>query len=145
MVSLKTERRFPKPGLQGHGGWNTHVEQDDFLKRVERHCKSGKNTIVFESMHPDKLNKAKEVFDKYTYPYFHFMTRNEVKNFVNNKHSNNMFVFVSGKEQDFHIAVHSKSLFIVPTWIPTDDKTRYYGIHVDTPKQLYNLSESLNQ
>lgn len=119
--------------------------RDDFLAKANELCSNGNNALVFESMHLDRLDQAKKIFDSKKFPYFKFMTRNEVKNIVmDNKDKNNLFVFLSGKEQDFHIAVQSKSLFIVPTWIPVDQKSMYYGIHVDTPQQLFKFIRTLN-
>ncbi len=119
--------------------------RDDFVRMAQALCLNGENVLVFESMHNDKLNQAKKVFDNSQYPYFKFMTRQEVKDFViNNRNRNNLFVFLSGKEQDFHIAVQLKVLFIVPTWIPVDQKSMYYGIHVDTPIQFFKFIKTLN-
>lgn len=126
-------------------GYDLSAYRDDFLLRANELCANGENAIVFESMHYDKLNQAKQEFNNSQFPNFRFMTRNEVKNIVtSNINKNNMFVFLSGKEQDFHIAVQTKSLFIVPTWLPTDAKSRYYGIHVDTPRQLFKFIKTLN-
>lgn len=73
------------------------------------------------------------------------MTRHAAKEFVlKHKTKNNYFVFISGKEVDFRIAVLSKSLFIVPTWIPTEPKSEYYGVHVDNPEQLNKFIRTLN-
>ena len=119
--------------------------RDKFLAKAENLCSTGENHIVFESMHMDKLNYVKSIFTPDKYPYFKFMKRSDVKNIViNNRNKNYLFVFLSGKEQDFHIAVQSKSLFIVPTWIPVDDKSMFYGIHVDTPKQFFKFIKTLN-
>ena len=35
--------------------------------------------------------------------------------------NNNNFCFISGKPEDFHVAVQVKALFIVPT-VPADEK-----------------------
>lgn len=59
---------------------------------------------------------------------------------MQNRHHNNLFVFIGGKEVDFHMAVHTRSLFIVPTWIPVEEKAEFYGVHVDTPEQLFKVS-----
>ena len=127
------------------GELDVTLYRDEFLTNAEALCSSGENAIFFESMHIDKLNQVKSIFTQDKYPYFKFMSRSDVKNIViNNRDKNNLFVFLSGKEQDFHIAVQSKALFIVPTWIPVDDKSMYYGIHVDTPKQLFKFIKTLN-
>lgn len=126
-------------------GYDLSAYRDDFLTRAKALCSNGENVLVFESMHYDRLNKAKEIFQTTDYPHFNFMTRNEVKTLVTtNRDKNNMFVFLSGKEQDFHVAVQTKALFIVPTWIPSDEKSMYYGIHVDTPAQLFKFIKTLN-
>ena len=49
------------------------------------------------------------------------------------------FIFISGKDVDFHLAVNSQSLFIVPDWIPNESSARKYGVVVDTPLQLFKF------
>ncbi len=118
---------------------------DEFILGADKLCSDGENIFIFESMHLNKVNAAESIFKKLKYKNFKLATRNEVKKIVvSNKNKNNYFVFLSGKEQDFHIAVQAKALFIVPTWIPSDDKSKYYGIHVDTPTQLFKFIKTLN-
>lgn len=118
---------------------------DKFILGAVELCLEEENEFVFESMHLDKVESAKRVLKQLDYKGFRVVTRKQVKEYVNaNKDRNNLFVFLSGKEQDFHIAVQAKALFIVPTWIPSDDKSLYYGIHVDTPAQLFKFIRTLN-
>lgn len=63
---------------------------------------------------------------------------------MQNRNRNNYFVFIGNKEVDFRLAVNTKSLFIVPTWIPIEEKAAYYGVCVDTPTQLYKFILTLN-
>lgn len=126
---------------------DTGYEKDKIFKKffsgaVELYSEG--NIFVFESMHLDRVKSAKKALSE-LFKGFKVATRKEVKEYVNaNKNRNNLFVFLSGKEQDFHIAVQVKALFIVPTWIPSDEKSMYYGIHVDTPKQLFKFIRALN-
>ena len=71
---------------------------------------------------------------------------NKLKNVYDNKYKNrnHHFVVIGGKNKDFELAVNSHSLFIVPTWLPLEDRTEIYGIHVDTVKQLYKFILTLN-
>lgn len=92
-----------------------------------------------------QLNAAEKFFNNKGYKNFKFRTRAKAKEFaLKHKNKNNFFVFISGKEIDFFLAVQLKSLFIVPTWIPVDQKSEYYGVHVDTPNQLDKFIRTLN-
>jgi hypothetical protein len=83
--------------------------------------------------------------EKSGYDCFYYMSRYEATKLVNeHKEKNNLMVVIGGKEEDFHMAVNSQTLFIVPTWIPTTEKTEHYGVLVDTPKQLYKFIKTLN-
>lgn len=61
-----------------------------------------------------------------------------------NKNKSNYFVFVGGKNADFNLAVNTRSLYIVPTWLPLEEKAQKYGIHVNTVKQLRKFIQTLN-
>lgn len=118
--------------------------RNKFLEYANKLC-SDDNDIFFISRDTTQLNSAEDFFTSQGFKNFKFMNRYDAKNFVlTHKSKNNYFVFISGKEVDFRIAVQSKSLFIVPTWIPTEAKSEYYGVHVDTPKQLYKFIRTLN-
>lgn len=126
---------------------NSTLEEtrDSFLEYAEALCANAENQIYFISIDQKKLNAAEKLFTDKGYKNFKFRTRTKAKDFVlKYKNQNNYFVFISGKEVDFHIAVQTKSLFIVPTWIPTEPKTEYYGVHVDTPAQLDKFIRALN-
>ena len=117
-----------------------------FLNYANNLCCDRENRIFFMSRDSDLLNSAKEHFiEKHGYSNFNFQSRDKVRDFVmKHRHHNNLFVFISGKEVDFHLAVNTKSLFIVPTWIPTEEKSKLYGVHVDTPEQLFKFIRTLN-
>lgn len=118
-----------------------------FVKYAEELCQNeDENEIAFVSMHQDTLQRAEEYFVKNKgYTKFNFFPRSNVREFVKkNSGKNNYFVFISGKEVDFHVAVNYKALFIVPTWIPGDEKSQYYGVQVDTPEQLFKFIKTLN-
>lgn len=121
--------------------------RNQFIHYADELCADDEeNEIVFVSMHQNVLDEAKKYFtENLRKTHYNFFNRRYVREFVNNnKNRNNYFVFVSGKEVDFHVAVNCKSLFIVPTWIPVDEKSEYYGVHVDTPEQLFKFIRALN-
>ena len=108
---------------------------------------SGKsdNMIFFYSRKRALLMRFEEAYHKYGYLNFIFKDRRTIEDLVkSNKNKNNYFVFVGGKNADFQLAVNTRSLFIVPTWLPLEDRTERYGIHVDTVKQLSKFIQTLN-
>ena len=119
--------------------------RDSFLEYVDELCSDDENQIYFISRNQQDLDSAEKFFTAKGYKNFNYRVRAKVRDFVNkHKAKNNYFVFISGKEVDFHLAVQTKSLFIDPTWIPTEPKTEYYGVHVDTPAQLDKFIRTLN-
>ena len=103
------------------------------------------NLVCFISRDNTRLGSAKKHFDGLGYTNFIYKNRNDIRSFAQkHKSIQNCFVFISGKEVDFHVAVSCKALFIVPTWIPMEDKAEYYGVHVDTPEQLAKFIRTLN-
>lgn len=119
--------------------------RDDFLNYADALCSDDENQIYFISKDQAQLNAAEKFFNNKGYKNFKFRTRAKAKEFaLKHKNKNNFFVFISGKEIDFFLAVQLKSLFIVPTWIPVDQKSEYYGVHVDTPNQLDKFIRTLN-
>lgn len=130
------------PGLNPK---NSLKNRDDFLNYINILCEDHDNIVCFISRDQKKLNTAKKHFQDIGFNKFIYKLRDEAKNFIaENKNRNNYFVFISGKNIDFYIAVGTKSLFIVPTWIPTEEKARYYGVCVDTPTQFYKFILTLN-
>ena len=122
-----------------------HENRDAFLDYANQLCLTDSNSVVFISKDRNLLISYREHFYANGYVHFIYRTRAAAKEFIqNNKDRNNYFVFISGKEVDFRAAVNTGSLFIVPTWIPNEDKAAYYGVKVDTPKQLYNFIKTLN-
>ncbi|BFK61963.1 hypothetical protein I260019D6_12720 [Dorea longicatena] len=118
--------------------------RNEFLNYINILCKDD-NIVCFISRDINKLNLGKAYFDKEGYKDFKYKLRENVKKFVEqNENKNNYFVFIGNKEIDFHLAVNTKSLFIVPTWIPTEEKAAYYGVCVDTPTQFYKFILTLN-
>lgn len=123
----------------------TQKNRNIFLEYINTLCEDDDNIVCFISREKNKLDSGKQFFDKNGYNKFKYKLRNNVKEFVmQNKNRNNYFVFVGNKEVDFYLAVNTKSLFIVPTWIPTEEKARYYGVCVDTPTQFYKFILALN-
>lgn len=128
-------------------GRNVLEYRNRFLEYASELCQNEEeNEIAFVSMHQDTLQSAADYFIKEKgYTKFRFFPRSSVREFVRkNPVRNNYFVFISGKEVDFHVAVNCKALFIVPTWIPGDEKSQYYGVHIDTPEQLFKFIKTLN-
>ncbi len=120
--------------------------RNQFLSYAKELCSDEENHIYFISRDQKLLNSAEEHFiSKYDCSNFKFRLREKARDFVmQHRHHNNLFVFIGGKEVDFHMAVHTKSLFIVPTWIPVEEKAELYGVHVDTPEQLFKFIRTLN-
>ena len=134
-----------RKSFDGFDNHNLKQFRDEFLDYADTLCNDAENQIYFISKDQTQLNAAEKFFNNNGYNNFKFRSRAKAKDFVMKyKSRNNFFVFISGKEVDFHLAVHSKSLFIVPTWIPVEDKSEYYGVHVDTPDQLDKFIRTLN-
>lgn len=125
--------------------FNTTLPKLAFTDFVDRLCADKENEVFFVSRNEQLLKNAEYIFKIKNKKNYNFISRDEARDFVmSHKNMNNYFVFISGKEVDFRLAVNSKSLFIVPTWIPLEQKSEYYGVHVDTPAQLEKFIRTLN-
>ena len=103
------------------------------------------NEVVFYSRDIGSVKEAEDVYKQRGITCFKFTARNKVESFiVANRDQNNYFVVVGRKNKDFELAVNSRSLYIVPTWLPLEDKPQKYGVHVDTAEQLYKFILTLN-
>ena len=120
-------------------------KREKFIEKFHELSEDTDNKIYFYSRKADAL-KGYESLMKYNgYTNFVFKDRSALKEFVtSNKDKNNYFVFVGAKNKDFELAVNTRSLFIVPTWLPLEDRPARYGIHVDSVKQLYKFILTLN-
>lgn len=129
-------------------GWDPEVSlknRNEFLDYINTLCEDNDNIVCFISREPSKLKVAKEHFDKKGFDKFIYKLRDDAKRYITqHKDKNNYFVFVSGKEVDFYSAVNTKALFIVPKWMPFEDKAAHYGVCVDTPTQFYKFILTLN-
>ena len=120
-------------------------KRDKFMEKFKQLSEDTDNTIYFYSRKTDVLTNYEKAFREHGYTNFHFRDRSALKDFVSlNKTRNNYFVFIGGKNTDFQLAVNTRSLYIVPTWLPLEDKPQKYGVHVDTVKQLYKFILTLN-
>lgn len=116
-----------------------------FLKFFKELSEGTDNLIYFYSRKSNLLTQAEQTFHEKGYNNFHFRNRNALTDFVmSNKNRNNYFVFIGGKNADFKLAVNTRSLYIVPTWLPLEDKAQKYGVHVDLVIQLYKFILTLN-
>lgn len=123
---------------------NTNIYRDEFLKDIDELCSSDENTVYFISHDYKRLTSAKDFFST-KYKNLNFCRRERLRSVLTqNKGRNQHFVFVSGKEVDFHLAVQTQALFIVPTWVPLENKVKQYGVQVDNPEQLRKFILSLN-
>lgn len=121
-----------------------NIYRDEFVSGIDELCSSEENFVYFISRDEKKLNTAKEFFSS-KYKNLNFVHRERAREFLEkNKNQNHHFVIISGKEVDFVMAVQAKALFIVPTWIPLEDKVKRYGVQVDNPEQLRKFILSLN-
>lgn len=119
--------------------------RNEFLEYINTLCEDNDNVVCFISREQDKLDLGKQHFDDKGYTKFKYKLRDDAKEFVmQNKSRNNYFVFVGNKEVDFYLAVNTQSLFIVPTWIPVEERAQRYGVCVDTPIQFYKFILTLN-
>lgn len=120
-------------------------EHKKFIDKFLDISKQDENQIIFYSRNVYLIKQAENIFKGDCYYNIKIRKRDTVKDFVlNNRNHNNYFVFVGGKNKDFELAVNSGSLFIVPTWIPLEDRSQIYGVHVDTVKQLKKFIQTLN-
>lgn len=134
-----------RPKFDNFDNSTLKITRDKFLEYIAALCSDDENHVYFISRDQQALDEAEQFFNEKGYKNFKYRTRAKAKDFVTKyKNRNNFFVFISGKEVDFRLAVQSKSLFIVPTWIPTEPKTEFYGVHVDTPAQLDKFIRTLN-
>ena len=117
----------------------------EFICEFKKLSEETENVICFYSRKRDMLNKYEKIFKEKGYSNFKFIERSNVKAGVNsNKDKNNYYVFVGGKDADFQLAVNTRSLYIVPTWLPLEEKAQKYGVHVNTVKQLRKFIQTLN-
>lgn len=135
-----------KRTFDGNDNTTLHRIRNQFLNYADDLCADEGNHLYFISREYKLLDSAKEYFSKKNgYSHFKFLLREKARDFVmQNRHRNNLFVFIGGKDVDFYMAVHTRSLFIVPTWIPVEEKAEFYGVHVDTPEQLFKFIRTLN-
>lgn len=120
-------------------------KRDIFMKKFKELSEDTDNKIYFYSRKKDILDDFEKAFHSHGYTNFLFKERRLLKDFVmTNRNRNNYFVFVGGKNKDFELAVNTRSLFIVPTWLPLEDRPSRYGIHVETVKQLRKFILTLN-
>ena len=97
-----------------------------FLKFFKELSEGTDNLIYFYSRKSNLLTQAEQTFHEKGYNNFHFRNRNALTDFVmSNKNRNNYFVFIGGKNADFKLAVNTRSLYIVPTWLPLEDSLMY--------------------
>lgn len=115
-----------------------------FVNYMKEINKDKDTYIYFVSMNRKDLNDAEEAYIDRGYHGFNFIHRTTAGDAVRRRnHQNQQFIFISGKDVDFHLAVNSQSLFIVPAWIPNEYSARKYGVVVDTPLQLFKFIQTL--
>lgn len=116
-----------------------------FIYKFKELSEVSDNIIYFYSRKMEVLKKFAADFKSYGDNDFLFKDRRTVEEFVkSHKNKNNYFVFIGGKNADFQLAVNTRSLYIVPTWLPLEDRAEKYGIHVNTVKQLIKFIQTLN-
>lgn len=115
-----------------------------FVNYMKEINKDTDTYIYFVSRNRNDLNDAKEAYTDRGYHGFNFIHRITAGDAVRRRnHQNQQFIFISGKDVDFHLAVNSQSLFIVPDWIPNESSAKKYGVVVDTPLQLFKFIKTL--
>ena len=114
--------------------------------RLKNLSEESDNKIYFYSRKTDLLKDYADAFHSHGYTNFLFKDRKKIETFVKSyKNKSNYFVFVGGKNADFNLAVNTRSLYIVPTWLPLEEKAQKYGIHVNTVKQLRKFIQNTKQ
>ena len=120
-------------------------KRSKFIRKFKELSEESDNKIFFYSRKRELLIDFADEFHKAGYTNFQFKDRRTVEEFAkSHKNKNNYFVFVGGKNADFQLAVNTRSLYIVPTWLPLEDRAQRYGIHVNTVKQLRKFIQTLN-
>lgn len=124
---------------------NFKTNRDIFIRKFAELSKESNNKILFYSRKIYLLNEYQKKYFHMGYKNFQFKDRRTIESFVkNNQQKNNYFVFIGGKNVDFQLAVNTRSLFIVPTWLPLEEKPKRYGIHVDKVKHLVKFIRTMN-
>lgn len=119
--------------------------RENAQRLVENSTETSGNEVVFYSRNSNSVKEAEDVYKKKGITWFKFTERSKVENFItDNRDKNHYFVVIGRKNKDFELAVNSRSLYIVPTWLPLEDKPQKYGVHVDTADQLYKFILTLN-
>lgn len=120
-------------------------KQELFLAKISELAQDANNRVIFYSRKKISLDTYEKIYYEQGYVNFKFCQRELVERVVKiNKDKNKYFVFIGAKNADFLLAVQVRSLFIVPRWLPLEDKPEKYGIHVDTVKQLRKFIQTLN-
>lgn len=120
-------------------------KRSKFIRKFKELSEESDNKIFFYSRKRELLIDFADEFHKAGYTNFLFQERRTVEEFAkSHKNKNKYFVFVGGKNADFQLAVNTRSLYIVPTWLPLEDRAQRYGIHVNTVKQLRKFIQTLN-
>lgn len=132
-------------GFEGRNLESSIKNRDEFLKYINELCQNDDNIVCFISRDQNKLDEAKKHFDGMKYIKFIYELRKNAEEYIQqNKNRNHYFVFIGNKDVDFYLAVNTRSLFITPMWLPTEQKAMDYGVCVDTPIQLYKFILTLN-
>lgn len=117
--------------------------RNEFVDALVNLTQQDSNKVFFYSRNNKLLETAQKTFDDIQ--EFEFLNRSDVEDFVeSHRDKNNYFVFVGGKNKDFFSAVNTHSLFIVPLWLPLEDKALLYGIRVQSVEQFTKFIKTLN-
>ena len=120
-------------------------KREIFICKCKKLSEESDNAICFYSRKRNVLEDFEKKFHKAGCTNFGFEDRKTVEEIARTyKDKNNYFVFVGGKNADFILAVNTRSLYIVPTWLPLEDKAQKYGVHVNTVKQFRKFIQTLN-
>lgn len=114
--------------------------KDDFDKKIKEMESVLENKIIFYSHHQNLVDLAKKAIGEQYVIINVDALRSKIKN---NRASH--FIIIGKKDTDFIIAVNYKLLFIVPTWLKDiEQKAQKYGILVDTPYEMKQFIETIN-
>lgn len=120
----------------------TKIIRNEFLYILDTFLQQKKVEVIFYSKDLRQLGKAEGYFKEKGKDY-KFASREQVNQLLQNEAKSD-HVIISGKDVDLQLAVRSRVLLVVPSWIPLEEKAEYYGIIVDTPTQLFKFLQVLN-
>lgn len=108
--------------------------RNEFVKTINRFIEDDIVDVLFYSRDVEMLDKARIRFSSF-YPADTFVSRKHVEK-VLSENKKDGYIIIGRKDADLYMSVRYKILWIVPGWIPCEDKAKQYGIMIDSPSQM---------